>query len=152
MAKNNNLQDFLTDIANAIREKKGTTEKINPQDFAIEIANLTGGEETSNVEYLDIRNIERKYDLVWLSYNTSLVINGNHMIAPIGLMMVAGTDYHEFINACAYVEIDLNSKRITVEGNQIVSTSEFITLSGLMTQEQLDAIPRITKEEFYSLE
>ena len=43
MAKDNNLQDFLTDIADAIREKKGTTEKINPQDFATEIANLSSG-------------------------------------------------------------------------------------------------------------
>jgi hypothetical protein len=30
MAKNDNLQDFLTDVADAIREKKGTTDKINP--------------------------------------------------------------------------------------------------------------------------
>ena len=41
MAKNNNLTDFLTDVANAIRSKKGTTAKINPQDFASEIASIT---------------------------------------------------------------------------------------------------------------
>lgn len=44
MAKNNNLTDFLTDVANAIREKKGTTDLINPQDFSSEIASIeTGG-------------------------------------------------------------------------------------------------------------
>lgn len=40
MAKNNNLQDFVTDIADAIREKKGTEGKINPQDFADEIRDI----------------------------------------------------------------------------------------------------------------
>lgn len=43
MAKNNNLTDFLTDVANAIRAKKGTTEKINPQDFSSEIASIKSG-------------------------------------------------------------------------------------------------------------
>lgn len=43
MAKNNNLKDFLTDVADAIREKKGTTELINPQDFASEIASIESG-------------------------------------------------------------------------------------------------------------
>ena len=47
MAKNNNLTDLLTDVANAIREKKGTTAKINPQDFSSEIASIsTGGGDT----------------------------------------------------------------------------------------------------------
>lgn len=40
MSKENNLTDFLVDVADAIREKKGTTEKINPQDFSEEIKNL----------------------------------------------------------------------------------------------------------------
>lgn len=43
MAKNNNLTDFLTDIANTIRTQKGTTAKINPQNFSSEIAGLSYG-------------------------------------------------------------------------------------------------------------
>ena len=34
MAKNNNLSDFVTDLADAIRAKCGTTGTINPQDFS----------------------------------------------------------------------------------------------------------------------
>lgn len=40
MSKENNLTDFLTDVADAIREKKGTTDKINPQDFSDEIKSI----------------------------------------------------------------------------------------------------------------
>ena len=43
MAKNNNLQDFLTDIANAIRTKTQTTEPINAQDFSAKILNISTG-------------------------------------------------------------------------------------------------------------
>jgi hypothetical protein len=48
MSKENNLTDFLTDVADAIREKKGSSEKINPQNFSEEIKNLpSGGEEVN---------------------------------------------------------------------------------------------------------
>lgn len=43
MAKNDNLTDLLADIADAIRAKKGTTNKINPQDFSSEIASISTG-------------------------------------------------------------------------------------------------------------
>lgn len=43
MSKTDNLTDFLTDVADAIREKKGTTEKINPQNFSDEIRSIKGG-------------------------------------------------------------------------------------------------------------
>lgn len=56
MAKNDNLQDFLTDVANAIRAKKGTTDKINPQDFSREIASIQSGvepKERKDVNFYD---------------------------------------------------------------------------------------------------
>lgn len=48
MAKNDNLKDFLTDVADAIREKEGSTDLINPQAFsdrirAFEIGGGGGG-------------------------------------------------------------------------------------------------------------
>ena len=44
MAKNDNLSDFLLDIADAIREKKGSSEPINAQDFSSEIASISSGD------------------------------------------------------------------------------------------------------------
>lgn len=59
MAKNNNLTDFLTDIANALRTKKGTTEKINPQDFSSEIASIpTNVESNEGYIYLKVNATE----------------------------------------------------------------------------------------------
>lgn len=43
MARNNNLTDFLTDVADAIRAKKGTTGLINPQNFSSEIESIISG-------------------------------------------------------------------------------------------------------------
>ena len=36
----NNLKEFVTDIANALREKEESTELINPQDFGTRIRNI----------------------------------------------------------------------------------------------------------------
>ena len=43
MAKNDNLTDFLADVADAIRSKKGISNPINPQDFSAEINSIEGG-------------------------------------------------------------------------------------------------------------
>lgn len=51
MAKTNNLTEFLTDIADTIRAKKGTTDKINPQNFSVEISGIeTGITPTGEIE------------------------------------------------------------------------------------------------------
>ena len=48
MAKNDNLKDFLTDLAEGIRAKKGTTEPINPQNFRAEIESIETGTDTTD--------------------------------------------------------------------------------------------------------
>lgn len=60
MAKNDNLTDFLTDVADAIRAKKGTTDKINPQDFASEIASIETSQEVVEAPFNDVNF--RDYD------------------------------------------------------------------------------------------
>lgn len=55
MARTNTLGNFLTDVANAIREKKGTTEAIQASNFDTEIANLpsSGGLDWSALGFSD---------------------------------------------------------------------------------------------------
>lgn len=48
MAKNNNLGDFVKDLADTIRSKKGTTAAINPQEFSSEIESIQTGTDTSD--------------------------------------------------------------------------------------------------------
>ena len=58
MARNNNLTDFLKDVADAIREKTNTAGSINPQDFPERIGAIdtTGGqpEGTHTVRFIDV--------------------------------------------------------------------------------------------------
>ena len=59
MAKNNNLKDFVTGIADAIREKKGTTELINPQDFENEIRTIQTGSDPASGKSLAAQIIDK---------------------------------------------------------------------------------------------
>ena len=48
------LSEFLTNIANAIRNKKGTTEPINAQNFASEIEGIKGNTLKNLLDYLKV--------------------------------------------------------------------------------------------------
>lgn len=67
MAKNNNLTDFLTDVADAIRQKEGSSASINPQVFSQRILALqTGGGESVRIS-LPAKDVNfRDYDGVIL--------------------------------------------------------------------------------------
>lgn len=50
MARIDNLTNFLTDVATSIRTKKGTTDKIAPKDFDVEIESIQSGGGTPNLQ------------------------------------------------------------------------------------------------------
>ena len=83
MSKQNNLTDFLTDVANAIRAKKGSTDLINPQDFSSEIASLPSG-----LEIVDMTEttatIEPNKVYVW------------GMVESLDITLGASTDENDF--------------------------------------------------------
>lgn len=156
----NNLKDHLKEVADAIRAKKGTSDLINPQDFATEIEGISGsGEgEGSNIEYLDVSGIE----------NDMLVI----LLTGIGVNVkwdsLGNTDHHSIVIAPTGVvglprkedgyTPDANILAVAVDktivlydrlfGETPISVGDFLEANSI----DLASIPRLTKEQFYSLE
>ena len=84
MAKNNNFQDFVKDIANAIRLKYNTTELFNPQDFYNKILGIGGYVDYNNIDYLEVvYNVTTTSSTTTLFYNfsnfTSVYIDGKQV-------------------------------------------------------------------------
>jgi hypothetical protein len=158
----NNLKDHLKEVADAIRAKKGTSDLINPQDFATEIEGITSGGSTpdtpsgeSDIEYLDITNAPSEG---WLSIllTCSLFVKQEVKLGENSANSVFPTFQSQTMRGdlmgVNQLAIDLNAL-VALSVNGIVQTmtvAEFLTGAGA-TQEQLDAIPRITKEQFYDL-
>lgn len=67
MARTNNLSNFLTDVADAIRTKKGSEEPIAAADFDTEIENLPSGGDLSEYFNAEPENISSSED--WLQNN-----------------------------------------------------------------------------------
>lgn len=104
MAKNNNLNDFLTDIADAIRLKKGTTENINPQKFSSEIASIYDGSDISGESLGDVNYID--YDgTILYSYTAAQFIKLTaHPTAPTRAGLVFQEWNWPFADALEYVK------------------------------------------------
>ena len=119
MAKNNNLTDFLTDVADAIREKKGTIALIDPQDFSDEIASIeTEPDYTDTLALLDR-----------LEYAV-----GEYELTPTGLIAYAtaqsGVTYTPVSDLTSYTDAQINeiSKAIS-NCADITSSTDTIYLS-----------------------
>lgn len=114
MAKDDNLGDYLTDIADAIRAKKGTSEPINAQDFASEIASIQGGGSNQRVMYIR-RNQTGYIDTGVSGANSNLTIRIKYA------MRTFPSGYYNLVGA--YKDEDTNSTRILLNGKTTVLAS-----------------------------
>ena len=57
MAKTDNLIHYLSDVANAIREKEGSTDPINAQDFSERIRSISAGSDPGFTDYYYFENM-----------------------------------------------------------------------------------------------
>ena len=116
--------------------------------------------EASSIEYLDLRgydvmNKDSKWSVFAFYSISCIVIMNNKYKAymPSGmlaqLMSAPNSNYNVLASA-----IDFSVKTSVFLG-ELQTINEYITQelgSMTLTQEELDSIPRITKEQFYSLE
>lgn len=83
MSKRDNLKDFFTDLADAIREREGSTNKINPQDMAVRIAAICD-KEVIKIERTTLK--ELLYDIaeaIRTAEDSSLPINPQDMSSRV---------------------------------------------------------------------
>ena len=168
MAKTDNLTDFLVDLAEGIRAKKGTTEPITPQGFRKEIESISGGggASESSIEYLDVRAVDSEIktlilNLSFLSKIPQNVEMGGNPSTTInaGVAPSAGWGalYEKYIDDAAKREIALSAvTACSIDlSTDVIIMGQFITINDIFTMygmsEYIDSIPRITKEQFYDL-
>lgn len=105
MSKSNNLTDFLTDIANAIREKKGVSEPINPQSFSEEIKSI---ETEAKLEEQSVKYTSN-------GKRTVTPTNGKDGISKITIDVEVPTDGD-------VPSLNIQSKEVTIKKNNSTET------------------------------
>lgn len=117
------------------------------------IENSDGGGDSSSVEYLDVSGMHNVTNtLLPYAFLGKFISSSIAMISPsynlYRTIIEIGNTY-----STLQIEIDFNFKVSMIDsGEKIEIPIKDILMISSFTQEELDAIPRITKEEFYSLE
>lgn len=135
MAKNDNIIDFLGDVADAIREKKGTAEPIAAQDFADEIKSI----ETDGMRYFDVRGFDVN-EFCTLSSLWKVYVN-TWIVTPAATMACRES------GPIGAIAID-NRKINIFDGGTLVPILDWAKNAGFDFEA---TYPEITEEEFYDL-
>lgn len=112
----------------------------------------SGGESASTIEYLDVRDSGAGTALKAFSNVARLQLDEFVMILPTITIIAGGYDTN--LNNVTHIKVDWGNRIVakTNEGIQEMSLIDFVMVAGGVSKEQLDSIPRITKEEFYNLD
>lgn len=139
------LKSFVKGIADAIRSKEGSSELISPMDFAQRIEALQvgegGGTNDSSIEYLDVREIEYKGQVVMFSQ----LIKLNNVIVPSAALLEMALNEPDGF----FAGLNEIIKQVAIIPSLEVNLGEPQTIGNII--DDYANIPRITKEQFYDL-
>jgi hypothetical protein len=149
----------MKETADAIREKTGKSELIKPIDFAEEIKGITAGGgdgESGDWEYYDC-NIEDFKGVPLYLYPNPLIKTAQVTDGVLSLIRIGSYIFsHNSADGDRYIAIAIDYSQRYVVDNDIKTLREWVTLRPNSEMAQivapLQSLPRITKEEFYSLE
>lgn len=83
MSKVDNLYDFFTDLANAIRTKEGSTAKIDPQDMPVRIAAICDKEVVKKPRTTLMELLYDIAEALRIAEESSALINPQDMAARV---------------------------------------------------------------------
>lgn len=144
MAKNDNLSDFVTDIADAIRAKKGTNEPINAQDFSSEIASIEGGGGGSAMEYWSVPEGVELGELLLVFPLMRIMSSGSPMVASA--LVYGWVSEGLFNSTLLAVAYDPTMKFIS--RGEVLTAAEMLAGIDFKTV----GLTRISEEEFYKID
>ena len=153
MAKTDNLTDYLTDLAEGIRAKKGTTEPINPQDFRKEIESISGGGSGEGGEWRYYRLEMKESTEVFVQfYGANMKADmGDGEVAVVGVGLIFAYQVPSANWKAVAINVDVPTYSPTNSG--IITFREQIEGQGGSIDDLADVgLISITKEQFYSLE
>lgn len=136
MAKNNNLTDFITDLANAIRAKCKTKGKINPQDFS----KFVGGMPFFKFrETVDITSKQATAPWIPISYSKTYVKGEIYLTNDNGLTNLPSGE-SAVIQAIGNDIVDIytlesTTERYTISGNPFPELGGLVAFFGDSTTE-----------------
>lgn len=151
------LNEHLKGVADAIREKKGTTDLINPQDFSAEIKSIESGggsgEGDSNIEYFAYnKEVSTLIECAAFAQYIKAEVEGQTTFVTPFSMAMAEMMAASRAEVVAF-GIDFNDRMVMKQGDML---QEYTILDSIMqngvSREEIESLPRITKEEFYSLD
>lgn len=141
------LTTLLTDIADAIRAKKGTADLIAPVDFALEINNLPeGGGDSGGVRsswrYFDVSKIQDAALIPYLVPSIVRIASSNNVIvAPF-------VEAEQWVNDVVAVGVD-GDEPLGVADGRVITWNEGMVREGLTPEVMAQQnIIEITEDEF----
>lgn len=133
MARTDTLGHFLTDVADAIREKKGTSDTIQASDFDTEIGSIESGSKYAPryVSFYKYNGTELTNEIANL--DTSNMTTLSNMFAYCGNLQTVDISNFDISNALSSIGLFQNCTKLTSVNLGNIDFSNFVNISDMFS-------------------